>query len=94
MRDTPARPVAEGAVPGKGIDGAVRRDGIQQHRVLALAVRELLEIEFLGQAGMADLESVFDDARLEWMFYEAERQKAHQSDSDALIFPADHFGVP
>jgi hypothetical protein len=33
------------------------------------------------------------DARLEKMFYEAEREKNHQSLLDSLIFPADRFGM-
>lgn len=45
------------------------------------------------QQVLGEARRVFDVTRLEWMFYEAERQKAHQSEPDALTFPADHFGI-
>jgi hypothetical protein len=76
---------AAGRVPG---DGAWIADLGALERV----VRE--HIVRVQQQVLSEARRVFDDVRLEWMFYEAERQKAHQSESDALIFPADHFGIP
>ncbi len=39
-------------------------------------------------------EALLGDAQVEELFFEIERTRSDQSETDSLIFPADRFGVP